>query len=409
MPFAHPIGMIFSFVVITAALTVLSLPIVFSAILAATLVALAVRFVRDASALPLVSGSLILFCLVGEGVARVAVPISAIAYRPFALVETPEDHMKPNVNLENFRMTFGDIFVMSRFAFPSITETRVVNFRTDALGYRNDQPLQRGDRILVGDSFVVGNGEVDQHQTLSAQLAERLGRPVYNAGYPAGIPEYLQRIKRLAATGGVDEKSVGIVVFEGNDFPCNQDGNIRKYRTKLLFSPAIVWESRLHQIIYGLSRRALANLSAPVMETEVSVAAIGGKDVGFYNEYVRASRSSDICDWESLLADFDAVRPYVRFFAFVPTKYRVYKDHIHDPFPLYDTRWIFLRDFAERHDIPAVDLTPGLRQAADAALPEGTYVYFRDDTHWNAAGIAAAARVLAPYVADRPRDSNPLR
>jgi hypothetical protein len=45
--------------------------------------------------------------------------------------------------------------------------------------------------------------------------------------------------------------------------------------------------------------------------------------------------------------------------------------------------------------VPVIDLTPALRAAAAAALPDGRYVYFLDDTHWNAAGIAAAARVIA--------------
>jgi hypothetical protein len=46
--------------------------------------------------------------------------------------------------------------------------------------------------------------------------------------------------------------------------------------------------------------------------------------------------------------------------------------------------------------IPVVNLTPPLRAAARAALDQGRSVYWRDDTHWNAAGARAAAEAVAP-------------
>jgi hypothetical protein len=51
--------------------------------------------------------------------------------------------------------------------------------------------------------------------------------------------------------------------------------------------------------------------------------------------------------------------------------------------------------------VPVVDLTAPLRAAAAAELAAGRYIYFLDDTHWNAAGIGVAARVIAPYLAAR--------
>ncbi|MBM3561390.1 MAG: hypothetical protein FJX53_16260, partial [Alphaproteobacteria bacterium] len=52
-------------------------------------------------------------------------------------------------------------------------------------------------------------------------------------------------------------------------------------------------------------------------------------------------------------------------------------------------------DFAARRGIAFVDLTPSLAEAAQAGLAHGRLVYWRDDTHWNAAGIDVAAAAIA--------------
>jgi hypothetical protein len=41
--------------------------------------------------------------------------------------------------------------------------------------------------------------------------------------------------------------------------------------------------------------------------------------------------------------------------------------------------------------ISAIDLTPVLRRQADAAFSQNKYVYWRNDTHWNADGVGIAA------------------
>ena len=52
--------------------------------------------------------------------------------------------------------------------------------------------------------------------------------------------------------------------------------------------------------------------------------------------------------------------------------------------------------------LPLLDLTPALRTAAARALAQGEFVFWPDDTHWNAAGIRAAADALAPFLSELP-------
>jgi hypothetical protein len=41
--------------------------------------------------------------------------------------------------------------------------------------------------------------------------------------------------------------------------------------------------------------------------------------------------------------------------------------------------------------ISAIDLTPVLRRQADAAFKQNKYIYWRNDTHWNADGVGIVA------------------
>ena len=41
------------------------------------------------------------------------------------------------------------------------------------------------------------------------------------------------------------------------------------------------------------------------------------------------------------------------------------------------------------------DLTPALIRRSEALLASGRFTWLRDDTHWNGAGVDAAAEVVA--------------
>lgn len=78
---------------------------------------------------------------------------------------------------------YGDLAAMT--GDPALREPRRVEFRTDALGFRNDAVPNPVDLIVLGDSFAAGVG-VTQTGTFAHTLAARYGLSAYNLSYPGG-------------------------------------------------------------------------------------------------------------------------------------------------------------------------------------------------------------------------------
>ncbi len=78
---------------------------------------------------------------------------------------------------------YGDLAAMA--GVPAFREPRIVEFRTDAKGFRNDPLRHPIDAIVLGDSFAAGVG-VTQSNTFASLLGQRLGWSVYNLSYPGG-------------------------------------------------------------------------------------------------------------------------------------------------------------------------------------------------------------------------------
>jgi hypothetical protein len=80
----------------------------------------------------------------------------------------------------------------------------------------------------------------------------------------------------------------------------------------------------------------------------------------------------------------------------VPDKYVVYHDLL-SPTPHGPDREPFL-DLVEKRlvaeGVPVVNLTPIFRERARALIDNDKYLYFLDDTHWNAEGIHEAAESI---------------
>ena len=80
----------------------------------------------------------------------------------------------------------------------------------------------------------------------------------------------------------------------------------------------------------------------------------------------------------------------------VPDKYVVYHDLLLPASPQTERR-PFL-DVVEQRlaaaNVPVLNLTPDFRKQAEALLARGEYLYWLDDTHWNAEGIHEAAQAI---------------
>jgi hypothetical protein len=91
----------------------------------------------------------------------------------------------------------------------------------------------------------------------------------------------------------------------------------------------------------------------------------------------------------------ESMAPNLEHVFFVPTKYRVYYEHLGQDGSIPNAQWEALQRLCAASDLRCTDLTPALVERTNALLAAGELTFWRDDTHWNGQGTAAAADVVA--------------
>lgn len=272
------------------------------------------------------------------------------------------------------------------------------DFRTDRFGLRNSRDRADPDVVCLGDSVLVA-ALVPAADTLTERLERALGAEVLNVAEPAYAPaEEAIRLESL----GLPERPRLVVqfLFEGNDLADTASFHAWSER-----SVRTGWPES------GLVKGLLAALHAPrrgVAERRVGVftGAGGAEPVWFLYDAERIER--DRGEVAALQATLGEVRRRVDgsgghyAIVFVPMKLRVLHPLVRFPedSALRDPRMAesrFVPDlsaWAAAEGIPTFDLTPALRVVAEG----GTLPYFAADTHLSAAGHAAAAAALEPWM-----------
>lgn len=293
---------------------------------------------------------------------------------------------------------------------PARREPRRTSFTTDALGFRN--PPRLGERggigaVVLGDSFAAGAGASDE-DTLAAALGAMTGCAVYNA---AGLPEFASTLDpgpvvRLArrlgmATGLVVVEYSGQGWIERRPSPARDRlaawpaaarayGRIRGWLTvsplQMLAQRAVraLEDDRVLPNARGANaaERTLAN-GAPMLFRPADLAAAPA------GAPARAERWAAFRDGLRA-AGLDLL------VLLVPDKYAVYAALLGAgavaPAP---ARFADLEATLVSARVAAVNLTPVFQAEAARAFPDGRYLYWRDDTHWNPEGIRVAAAEVA--------------
>ncbi|MCC7046376.1 MAG: hypothetical protein IT562_06670 [Alphaproteobacteria bacterium] len=369
-----------------------SLPGIFAG-LAALLLYLALRHTAGRLAVASVCLSLA-FCLgVCEAVLRLGVS-NPTYYRPDEVLaqfagDGGRSHYAPDRRLD-FAMPYGDLYVLSDRTARDIVEPRMVAFVTDALGYRDGVGPKNRRYVLVGDSFALGSGTT-QDRILGESLRRAHGIDIYTAAFPGDPTDYARTVAWLKVnTALVRERNVVALLFEGNDFTCPGTAP----------PPPSIWQWRwrpvarleTYRLFYGLTRVAFGSGD---LNRAVLVREIGGRSVGFLQQYIAVTKREQECDWSAVAAALAEMRPHLALVALAPTKDRVYADWLEPGAHLPQAQWGFVEATAHALGVPALDLSPVLRKRAAELLPQGRYVFWRDDTHWNAEGMDAAAEAIA--------------
>lgn len=334
--------------------------------------------------------------------------VDGLYYRPHDRFQTMNSAYEPNVNVL-WPMPFGDLFATSgeKLDTKEIIEPRLVEFVTDRYGYRNSSSAKSFDYALVGDSFIVGNGTT-QSEILSNQLEGITKLNFLNLGYPNG-PEKYEAVAKRNMHRIKGETKIFLFYFEGNDFnkkSLKQD-KIKKFD---LFKNAILdLEKRKTQYLIKLFPKSMSFIRAVRRNSlytytlvsqmvfgikgqnhnNIIVQKIGDKNIAYLPAYVEIAKSDNLrtYGWK----DRELLKHLGGVF-FIPTKYRVYNTIISNP------GLAALRRVYRDNCTPVYDLTPTLVESANHELKSGKYIFWRDDTHWNAVGIKAAANFIATTI-----------
>jgi hypothetical protein len=355
---------------------------------------------------------ILLFCSLE--VASRFVPVESFAFRawePMSLNAGPTGPFEANKTFTN-PLSYGDLAHMSNRRSPR--EYHYERFTTDAYGFRNPPELSRGElgpveAILVGDSYAVGSG-VPDGETLAAQIGTVAGHLTYNAG--SHFPIFLEDIRAIARRLNMQR---GVVVYEFLERQIKVY-DVASFAAARAFtdgppSHAPSWEEQLThwRTEASISRTAVfldtvrSLYFEPENANDPSVAAFhldNGTTMlffrGAFSFVTDTSRriSPDYYLWLSRELARDNLKLVILL---VPDKLAVYQRHITDvgaPKSESDALDRFERDLSNAA-IPSVNLRHLFRSKASEEMKNGRYLYFLDDTHWNARGIRVAAQALS--------------
>ena len=326
-----------------------------------------------------------------------------MAYRPVGAT------YEPNRHYYNAR-SYGDVAGIANLHDPR--EYRPVRFSTDALGYRNPAHALNEEigAVLVGDSFAVGVGASDD-QTPAARLSALGPCVVYDAAGEARsvAPDLILAAARHLT---VRNRVVIRVYAEDAEVPQPRETLLRKLAIRLPEHSRAV-AGRLRGILMVsplriLTRRALQALEDDrILPNRYAVNAVtavvsNGDSMAFWTPEVQdfyRRRPVALAYWRWMRDELRTARFDLRV-VLVPSKYRVYRPFLVTPSPARlgagegDHYLDRLEGALRAAGIPVLNLTPLFSAEAARQLKHERYLYWPDDVHWNARGIALAAAAI---------------
>ena len=317
----------------------------------------------------------------------------SIYYRPdekYVRFDYVNNHRiyQSNVHLD-MPMAHGDLRAMTT---EDIAQPRHIQFDTDTDGFRNQRDYHDQRLVLVGDSFIAGNSN-SQEDLLASQLLRDHGLDTYSLAYPGSPADYAAYVRGFAKRHGTNFR-VLLFLFEGNDFEESRGRKasaLARYGRRYyeMFS-----EFNTYRVTGSLLKRVTRARSIHA-GSDLEIVTLGGKKVAFYRLYRDVTRRANIPNPEGFEIAMESMRPYIEHVYFIPTKYRVYAQHVQPSGAVPNAQWQYLDGVCRKQQLRCTNLTAPLVNAADTLLKQGEFVWWRDDTHWNRNGIAVAARAIA--------------
>ncbi|MGH9515097.1 MAG: alginate O-acetyltransferase AlgX-related protein [Terriglobales bacterium] len=313
----------------------------------------------------------------------------------FAMVTGRHDlgPFRTNLTYQNSH-TYGDLASLGNCT--ACRQYRAMTVHVDSRGFVNTVASGPYDALLVGDSFGIG-AEQPENATLASQISSRTGLSIYNACSP------VRAISRENLMVLIDQLGMthGTVFFELMDWSL---GFFSTTQRDPGFNGYDRWSRNLeYSPLANVSRELVGRLyDGQVMPNPYSVNVVrkalpDGKPILFQLSDVQNGAADGPKLWTKYFRVLNRelrARNFRLILIFVPSKYSVYQPLLQNAAPTNKSAQ-FEELRKELPDVSIVNTTPALQAAAADALPSGSLVYWPDDTHWNATGVAVAADQVA--------------
>ena len=290
----------------------------------------------------------------------------------------------------------------------AVHEERSIVFRTDPSGWRNDQAYRGEPWLALGGGFVAGEGNT-QADLLTARLERDHGLPVYGIAHGGDLLAYERYLQIFDEAHG-EQPPAFLFLFEGTDFPefmlepevfgIGSVDHLRKRYTRMFSGTALY---RVGRLVQERARSRGIFAEVPLLIEEDS--PVG--PIAFDARTVAVTERPEALEPPAVFNALARMQPRLAGVFFVPTKYRVFRRTFHPEEALPDVNRESLARHCDELQLPFVDLTEPLVRRAGELASEGRFPYWRDDTHWNAEGIAVAARAVADLVAGLAEGEEP--
>jgi acetyltransferase AlgX (SGNH hydrolase-like protein) len=303
----------------------------------------------------------------------------------------------------------GDLAYKS--LLPEFVDRREIRFRTDDHGFRNPRFEELPRVVVLGDSFAIGVS-LDEPDTLTARMTERLGEPVYNHACYAD-----QTVLSLLEDPRFEQTPPSVVVLAP---AARRAGNLRfeaasEQRSWWADASGLAWLVRLPGEVMRVKRpldrdNGLTHLARAAYATvryrvsgEISwgrVLTVEGERklvLKATEQQLRDSperrRLAQTVEGIVGLRDRLAAHGGVLLFTQIPEPGLVYEDLYENdpplPRPLYHD---LLFDALAERGVECLNLLPVFE---GQRFP---YLFLRADTHWNPRGVDIAAEALSERV-----------
>lgn len=352
-------------------------------------------------------------------------PLDLVAFRTFEPALNPQGghgtaEFKPN-QITRMHNAYGDLAAMSNSR--RLRQYHDEEFHSDEFGFRNGYDIHavRYGGMVLGDSFAVSSG-VPEDQTLAGVLSHLSGVRYYNAGWSRQLLP--AEVRYMAANLKIDS---GVVVCELLErliklgAPPLNDALTGLYSTPAAAESVagatafLPWLTEVQrrvspdavsplQILGGKIVKRLQNGTLqpnPYWQLAIHKRLTNGDDMLFVKQDAEDYSNPDpiISSWVTYLEWYNQrlqARNLKLVVLLVPNKLTVYGPLAKPPSDMqYSVRILqAIEDQLRERGIPVVNVTSSLRAAASEDLSKHQYVYWRDDTHWNAAGIAIAGNAV---------------